>query len=388
MTRLSIGSRRNLAGALVTTAAAILALAFAGGTGEAETVVSQEHDFVVEEVVSGLDHPWGMAFLPDGGLLVTERSGTLRVVTGGRLQPEAVSGLPEIRVRGQGGLLDVALHPEFVSNRYVYLSYAAGTRRRSGTEVARGQLRGSRLENLEVLFQAEPKTRGGRHFGSRLLLLDGDLYISLGDRGSRDLAQDLSTHTGSMIRLRDDGTVPPDNPYIDVKDAQPEIYSVGHRNIQGLAVHPDTGALWSHEHGPRGGDEVNVLRPGVNYGWPVISYGREYATGRQVGEGTAQEGLAQPTLQWTPSIAPSGMAFYDADPFPEWQGNLFVGALVHRKLVRLVLDGERVVHQENLLVNQVGRIRDVRAGPDGLIYLLTDAPAPRGAVLRLRPSSS
>ncbi len=367
-------------------AATALTLILAGGIAQAETIASQEHDFVVEEVTRGLDHPWGMAFLPDGRMLVTERTGRLRIVANGRLEPEPVSGLPDIRVRGQGGLLDVALHPEFSDNRYVYLSYAAGTRQRSGTEVARGQLRGNRLENLEVLFRAEPKTRGGRHFGSRLAFLDGDLYISLGDRGSRELAQDLSAHHGSMIRLRDDGSTPPDNPYLGVEDARPEIYSIGHRNIQGLAVHPDTDALWSHEHGPRGGDEVNVLRPGVNYGWPVISYGREYASGRQVGEGTARDGMAQPALQWTPSIAPSGMAFYAGEAFPKWRGNLFVGALVHRKLVRLVLGGERVVHQEELLVNQVGRIRDVRTGPDGLIYLLTDAPSPRGAVLRLRPA--
>ena len=353
----------------------------------ADVIVSEEHAFRVVVVAIGLDHPWGLAFLPDGRLLVTERPGRLRTVTGGRLDHEPIAGIPKVRASGQGGLLDVALHPEFGENGWVYLSYAAGRRWSSGTEVARGRLRGHRLEDVEVLFRALPKSSGGRHFGSRLRFApDGHLFISLGDRGDRHRAQDRGDHAGSIVRLRDDGSVPPDNPFVGVDGARPEIFTTGNRNVQGLAFHPETGALWSHEHGPRGGDELNVVRPGVNYGWPVISYGREYMSGLQVGEGTHRDGLAQPIHQWTPSIAPSGLTVYDGDRFPAWRGNLFVGALSFRLLARLVLDGERVVHEERLLENRYGRIRDVRTGPDGLIYLLTDAPAPYGALLRLEPA--
>ena len=348
---------------------------------------SEEHAFRVVTVVAGLDHPWGLAFLPDGRMLVTERPGRLRTVTAGRLDPEPVAGVPKVRASGQGGLLDVALHPNFGENGWVYLSYAAGNRHGAGTEVARGRLRGNRLEDVDVLFRALPKSGGGRHFGSRLRFApDGILFVSLGDRGDRRRAQDPGNHAGSIIRLRDDGTVPPDNPFVDVDGALPEIYTLGNRNVQGLAFDPETGLLWSHEHGPRGGDELNVVRPGVNYGWPVISYGREYMSGNQVGEGTHRDGLAQPVHQWTPSIAPSGLTVYDSDQFPEWRGNLFVGALRFRLVARLVLDGERVVHEEHLLEGRYGRIRDIRTGPDGLIYLLTDAPAPYGALLRLEPA--
>lgn len=378
--------RLRLPAPLASAVACAVALAAPQATAS-EIVSSKEHDFTVEEVARDLDHPWGMAFLPDGRILVTERPGQLRIVAADSLAPAPIAGLPEVRAHGQGGLMDVVPHPDFAANRYIYFSFAAGARQQAGTEVARGRLRDGRLEDVEVLFRSQPKTRGGRHFGSRLAFLDGDLYISLGDRGQRELAQDLASHHGSMIRLRDDGATPVDNPFASTPGALPEIYSLGHRNIQGLAVHPETGALWSHEHGPRGGDEVNLVEPGVNYGWPVISYGREYANRRQVGEGVAQEGLAQPVLQWTPSIAPSGMAFYDGDAFPRWQGSLFVGALAHRKLVRLTLDGARITGQEDLLADRLGRIRDVRQGPDGLLYLLTDAPAPNGALLRLRPAA-
>ena len=288
--------RRGVLAALIATGAAIDSPAV-----QAETFESEEHAFRVVTVTTGLDHPWGLAFLPDGRLLVTERPGRLRTVTAGRLDPEPVAGVPKVRASGQGGLLDVALHPRFDENRWVYLSYAAGNRHGTGTEVARGRLRGNRLEGVEVLFRALPKSGGGRHFGSRLRFApDGHLFITLGDRGDRHRARDPGDHAGSIIRLRDDGTVPPDNPFVGVDGARPEIYTLGNRNVQGLAFDPETGLLWSHEHGPRGGDELNVVRPGVNYGWPVISYGREYMSGNQVGEGTHRDGLAQPVLQWTP----------------------------------------------------------------------------------------
>ena len=359
---------------------------------------SEEHAFRVAVVAIGLDHPWGLAFLPDGRMLVTERSGSLRTVSvEGLLDPEPVGGVPRVHASGQGGLLDVALHGQgglpgpspFGENGWVYLSYAAGHWGRAGTEVARGRLRGKRLEDVKVLFRALPKSSGGRHFGSRLRFApDGHLFISLGDRGDRHRAQDPADHAGSIVRLRDDGGIPPDNPFTGVGGTRPEIYTIGNRNVQGLAFHPETGVLFAHEHGPRGGDELNMVRPGVNYGWPVISYGREYASGVAVGEGTHRVGMAQPVHQWTPSIAPSGLTVYDGDRFPGWRGNLFVGALRFRLLARLVLDGERVVHEERLLEDRYGRIRDVRTGPDGLLYLLTDAPAPLGALLRLEPASA
>ena len=378
---------RRLQGALLAAAVAA-ANAVAPPAVRADVFESEEHAFRVVVVAIGLDHPWGLAFLPDGRLLVTERSGRLRTVNGeDRLDPEPVAGVPRVHASGQGGLLDVALHPDFGENGWVYLSYAAGHWGRAGTEVARGQLRGKRLEDVEVLFRALPKSGGGRHFGSRLRIgPNGRLFISLGDRGDRHRAQDPGDHAGSIVRLRSDGGIPPDNPFAGAGGARPEIYTVGNRNVQGLAFHPETGVLFAHEHGPRGGDELNVVRAGVNYGWPVISYGREYGSGAPVGEGTHREGMAQPIHEWTPSIAPSGLTVYDGDRFPGWRGNLFVGALRFRLLARLVLDGERVVHEERLLQDRYGRIRDVRTGPDGLLYLLTDAPAPLGALLRLEPA--
>ena len=380
--------RARRSGGVLLAASIAAGVAATPWTIHADVFESEEHAFRVVEVASGLDHPWGLAFLPDGRMLVTERAGRLRTVTAeGRLDPEPVAGVPRVHASGQGGLLDVALHPDFPENGWVYLSYAAGRWGRAGTEVARGRLRGHRLEDVEVLFRALPKSGGGRHFGSRLRFApDGHLFVTLGDRGDRHRAQDPGDHAGSIIRLRDDGSIPPDNPFTGTGGARPEIYTVGNRNVQGLAFHPGTGTLFAHEHGPRGGDEVNVVRPGVNYGWPVISYGREYGSGDPVGEGTHRDGMAQPILQWTPSIAPSGLTVYDGDRFTGWRGNLFVGALRFRLLARLVLDGKRVVHEERLLEDRYGRIRDVRTGPDGLLYLLTDAPAPLGALLRLEPA--
>jgi glucose/arabinose dehydrogenase len=314
-----------------------------------------------------------MAFLPDGRMLVTEKAGRLRIVKDDRLDPQPVAGLPEVAVVGQGGLMDVALHPRFSENGLVYLSFAARGADGVGTEVARGRLTDHRLENVQLIFRQSPKGSTGRHFGSRLVFdRQGYLYITLGDRGEMERAQRPGDHAGSVIRLHDDGRVPKDNPFVGKPGWKPEKYTLGNRNQQGAALHPQTGVLWTHEHGPQGGDEVNVIRAGANYGWPVITYGVQYVIGTQIGEGTHKPGMEQPAWKWVPSIAPSGMAFYTGDKFPKWRGSLFVGALKAQLLVRLELDGEKVVREERLLQGALGRIRDVRAGPDGYLYLLTD----------------
>jgi glucose/arabinose dehydrogenase len=351
-----------------------------------DTLKSDEHEFRVVKVVEGLERPWGLAFLPDGRMLVTERAGRLRIIRDGKLEPQAVTGLPQIAQHGQGGLLDVALHPRFADNALVYLSYAARGSDGVGTEVARGKLAGDRLENVQVIFRQQPKGGTGRHFGSRLVFdRAGLLYITLGDRGEMERAQKPDDHAGSVIRLHDDGRVPADNPFVGKSGWKPEKYTLGNRNMQGAALNPQTGLLWTHEHGPQGGDEVNVIRAGVNYGWPVITYGVNYGTGTKIGEGTAKPGMAQPLHYWVSSIAPSGMAFYTGDKFPRWRGDLFVGALKDQMLVRLKLDGEKVVREERLLKGRLGRIRDVRAGPDGYVYLLTDET--NGVLARLEPAS-
>ncbi len=363
----------------------ILLLLLITAVPAAQAAQAPSQSFSFEILTDGLEHPWGLAFLPDGGMLVTERPGRLRLADAdGHLHPQPIGGLPPIRPHGQGGLLDVALHPDFRDNRLVYFSFAEADSQGVGTAVARGQLRGHRLEQVETIFRLLPKSGARQHFGSRLVFdNDGYLFITLGDRGERTRAQDLNDHAGSVIRLHDDGRIPADNPFVQRQGARPEIYSYGHRNAQGAALHPDTGRLWIHEHGPQGGDELNIPAAGVNYGWPVITYGAEYMTGFKIGEGTHKAGMAQPVYYWTPSIAPSGMAFYTGDRFPGWNGNLFVGSLKFRLLVRLVLDGERIVSEERLLKDELGRIRDVRQGPDGLLYLLTDQDD--GWLVRLVP---
>ncbi|MCW8918280.1 MAG: PQQ-dependent sugar dehydrogenase [Gammaproteobacteria bacterium] len=343
-----------------------------------------EPPFRVTVVAQGLEHPWGMAFLPDGGILVSERPGRLRLIEQGRLAPEPIAGLPPIAAEGQGGLLDVALHPRYAENGWLYLSFSARGEGGLGTEVVRGRLRGRRLTGVEPIFKVAKKSHGGRHFGSRLLFdRAGYLYITLGDRGDGARAQRLDDHAGSLVRLHDDGRIPHDNPFIGKTGARPGIFSYGHRNPQGLALHPQTGEVWSHEHGPQGGDEINLIRAGRNYGWPVITYGVNYGWGTKIGEGTHKEGMAQPLHYWNPSIAPSGMTFYSGDKFPQWRGNLFVGALKFQLLARLELDGDRVIREERLLQGELGRIRDVRQGPDGYLYLLTDEQV--GRLLRLEP---
>jgi glucose/arabinose dehydrogenase len=349
-----------------------------------QVIKTQKHDLRIVKIVSGLEHPWGLAFLPDGRIIVTERPGRLRMIRDGHLEEEPVSGLPAITASGQGGLLDVALHPDFIKNRLIYFSYSGPGKGGIGTEVARGKLSGNHLENLEVIFRMAPKSNTSRHFGSRLVFdQEGYLYITLGDRGKKARAQRPGDHAGSVIRLHDDGRVPADNPFVGQKEWRPEKYTSGHRNMQGATIHPETGSVWTHEHGPQGGDEINVIRPGMNYGWPVITYGVNYGTGTKIGEGTRKPGMAQPLYYWVPSIAPSGMTFYTGDKFKRWRGNLFVGALKDQMLVRLTLEGERVVSEERLLINKLGRIRDVSQGPDGFLYLLTDEKD--GMLFRLEP---
>ncbi|MEM7225135.1 MAG: PQQ-dependent sugar dehydrogenase [Pseudomonadota bacterium] len=345
---------------------------------------SERHDFRVVTVAEDLDHPWGLAFLPNGDMLVTERRGRLRLIKDGELQATAIGGTPDVVARGQGGLLDVALHPDFAENQLVYLSYAGAGDGGAGTEVVRGRLVNTRLHDLEVIFRAAPKTGGRNHYGSRLVFApDGTLYITVGDRVRyQDQAQDPGDHLGTVVRVNDDGSVPADNPLIDQAGARPEVFTYGHRNAQGLAWRPGAEQLWLSEHGPRGGDEVNLLKPGANYGWPEITYGINY-NGTPVSDRTSAPGMEQPVVYWDPSIAPSGLAFYEGEAFPNWQDNLFVGALAHQHLRRLELVEDQVVAQEALLEDLDERIRDVRVGPDGLIYVLTDSSD--GRLLRLEP---
>jgi glucose/arabinose dehydrogenase len=376
--------RRRLAALAI---GAAVAGAGCGGRTDAaaqETIASQQATFELVTVVTGLEHPWGMAFLPDASILVTERAGRLRIVREGQLAAEPIEGVPPVYASGQAGLLDVALDPEFASNRLIYLSYAAEGDGGNSTRVARAVLGDGRLESLEVIFTAQPLVRASKHFGSRLAFdRAGHLFITVGERGQGERAQNLGEDNGKVIRLHPDGSVPEDNPFTGTAGARPEIFSYGHRNPQGLAIHPQTGIPWLHEHGARGGDEVNIVRPGVNYGWPVITYGIDYS-GAPIGEGTHKEGMAQPIHYWVPSIAPSGMAFYEGEAFSEWRGDLFVGALRSELLARLELDGEEVVAEERLLDGAIGRIRDVEVGPDGFLYLLTDESD--GGLYRLEPA--
>ena len=346
-----------------------------------EAIVSDQAAFRLVRVLEGLKNPWAMAFLPDGGILITERPGQLKLWRDGRLS--AVRGLPDIYASGQGGLLDIAVHPDFGENRLIYFTYSASGPGGSGTALYRARLDGNELRDGEELYRL-PRFTGTRvHFGSRIVFApDGTLYMSIGDRGDRTRAQQIDDSAGSTLRFNDDGSIPDDNPLAGRVGALPEIYSYGHRNAQGMAVHPQTGRIWQHEHGPRGGDEVNILKPGANYGWPAVTFGEEYRGG-SIGTGTAAPGIEPPLLHWTPSIAPSGMSFYTGNLFPEWRGNLFVGALAGKHLRRIELDGERAVSQEVLLKDRIGRIRDVRQGPDGFLYLLTDAAD--GSLYRLEP---
>ena len=365
-------------------ALSILLLSTSLATAE-EIYHSHHHDFKLTQITDGLERPWGLAFVPNGDVLISERVGRLRIIRDGQLDPKPITGLPKnIYVKGQGGLLDVAIHPEFAKNRLVYISYAGRGRGGAGTEVARGRLVGNSLQDTETIFRVSPKTPGAHHYGSRLVFADdGTLFITTGDRYDRlHDAQDPRNHLGSIIRLNDDGTIPSDNPFINHARNQAEIYSYGHRNAQGIAKRPSDQSIWSHEHGPRGGDEVNKLKPGTNYGWPAITYGIDYS-GEIISDKTHAPGMEQPVVYWDPSIAPSGMAFYTGTHFPHWEGDLFVGALALQHLRRLEMKGDEVVSQE-VLLEGMARIRDVRNGPDGYLYILTDEK--NGKLLRLVPS--
>jgi glucose/arabinose dehydrogenase len=368
---------------------ALLVLAAPASAQTEPTVLKSEKTSIrVEVIASGLQNPWGLTFLPDGRALVTERPGRLRIIGKDNKLSDPVGGVPEVAAVGQGGLLDVALSPDFAKDNLVYVSFAE-PRGASGssTSVARGKLvekdGKAALEDVKVIFRQEPARLGGFHFGSRLVFArDGNLFITTGERNLKTPSQDLSNHIGKIIRVTPDGGVPKDNPFVNDKNAKPEIWSYGHRNVQGAALHPQTGKLWTIEHGARGGDEINIPQAGKNYGWPVITYGVDYS-GARIGEGTHKEGMEQPIFYWDPSIAPSGSMFYTGDLFPAWKGNLFTGGLALTLLSRLELDGEKIVKEERLLEEMGNRIRDVRQAPDGSIWLLVDAR--NGKVLRLTP---
>ena len=357
-----------------------------------ETFETEGPAIRVETVADGLSHPWAIEFLPEGGMLVTEREGNLRVLgTDGSLS-EPISGVPEVDAQGQGGLLDVALDPDFAGNRTIYLSYAEAGEGGNGTAVARGVLNAdtTALDNVEMIFRQQPKVPSRAHFGSRLVFDgDGHLFVTLGERSDeqfREQAQDLNSHLGKIVRINPDGSVPDDNPFVGQEGAQPEIWAYGVRNVQAAAINPESSVLWEIEHGPRGGDELNIIEPGANYGWPVVSLGVNYS-GTPVGTGEQRaEGMVDAIYTWTPVIAPSGMMFYDGEAFPDWQGNLFVGGLASTALVRLTLDGNSVAGEERLLEDLGLRIRDVKQGPDGAIYVATDES--NGEILRISPAEA
>jgi aldose sugar dehydrogenase len=339
--------------------------------------------FRVVPVVSGLDTPWSLAFLPDGDMLVTERPGRLRIVRGGVLDPTPIAGTPDVRAMGQGGLFEVALHPQYATNQFIYLTYAKPGEGGAATALARGRFDGRTLSDVKDILVSQTWGTAGQHFGGKIAFgADGMLYLTTGDRGSRDRAQDLSDHAGTVLRLRDDGTVPPDNPFVNRQGARPEIYSYGHRNGQSLAFRPGTDELWQTEHGPQGGDELNLILPGRNYGWPIATFGREYS-GEIISPNPWNEEVQPPATIWTPSIGTSGMAFYTGDAFPAWQGNLFVGGLSGMTINRLGINEKGMPGRETLLFELGQRVRDVRQGPDGLLYVVTNSN-PSG-ILRIEP---
>jgi glucose/arabinose dehydrogenase len=384
-------SLMKVAAALALTAA--MSAWWTSPAGAQETMgYSAYHDYRIVTVAEGLERPWSMAFLPGGDMLITEKPGRLRIYRDGALLPNPVQGTPEVFTQGQAGLLDVVPHPDFENNRLLYLSYSKPLADgESTTAVIRGRFENDRLTNVEEIFEAV--TRGRGHYGSRLAFdADGYLFITVGDRQaspSGDLeahpAQDLSNHHGVVVRLHDDGRVPEDNPFVGQEGARPEIWTYGHRNPQGLLIHPQTGDVWITEHAPQGGDELNLIRKGANYGWPVIGYGVNYGSGSAIHEGTHREGMEQPHKVWVPSIGTSGLAIYEGDRFPNWRGSILAGGLSGARVTLLALDGTDVVREETL-VQGLGRVRDVRIGPDGFIYIAVDhrqgEPTP---IVRLEP---
>ncbi len=360
---------------------ASLALALQVG-GKDRPIDTKQGQIKVETVAQGLDQPWGFAFLPDGRMLVTEKRGRLRIVAKDGVISEPIEGVPEVIAHGQGGLLDVALDPAFAENGLVYLSYSEPGEEGAGTAVARGKLGERRLENVEVIFRQKPKVSGGNHFGSRLAFSpDGKLFVTLGDRFKFDPAQDLANDIGKIVRINPDGSIPEDNPFVGQEGKLPEIWSYGHRNAQGAAIHPVTGKLWESEFGPFGGDELNIPEAGKNYGWPVVSWGKHY-DGTDIPDPPEHPEFADAIYHWNPVISPSGMTFYTGDAIPGWKGNLILSGLSSRSITRLELDEEKVVGEERIPIRN--RIRDVAQGPDGALYALTDAG--NGKILKLTPA--
>jgi glucose/arabinose dehydrogenase len=379
-----IGGRMFRYARLPSTVFAAGLLTAAGCPAPAAESLTDDARFTLTAVSGELENPWGLAFLPDGRMLVTERPGRLRIVTSDGRLSEPLADVPEVLHRGQGGLLDVALDPAFATNSTIYLSYSEPGSDGAGTAVARARLTDGGLQDVAVIFRQHPKVDARIHYGSRLVFSrDGTLFVTLGDRGMRVQAQNLRSHLGKVVRIDTSGGIPSDNPFAGRADALPEIWSYGHRNVQGAALDPATGQLWTAEHGARGGDEINRPEAGRNYGWPVITYGVDYS-GARIGEGTAKPGMEQPIHYWDPSIAPSGMTFYTGDAFPEWRGDLFVGSLKFGYLARLDIEDGRIVGEEKLLEDLDERVRDVRQGPDGNLYLLIDEDDSR--ILKLAPA--
>jgi len=366
----------NLFGALV--AAAVFVSQPLSAAERPRILETQSGRVAVETIASGLNNPWSLAFLPDGRMLVTERAGRIRIVTREGNLSAPLSGVPAVYSSGQGGLLDIVLAPDFASSRLVYFSFGEPGEGGASTAVARARLGEDRLQDLTVILRTIPRTGGGAHFGSRLAFgRDGTLFVTTGDRFQFDPAQDLSNHIGKVLRINGDGSVPSDNPFVGRPNVRPEIWSSGHRNVEGAAIHPETGRLWTHEMGPAGGDELNVTERGRNYGWPLVSWGRHY-DGRDIPDPPTRADFAQSIRHWTPVIAPSGMDFYTGDAIPSWKGNLLIGGLVARAIVRLTLNGEQVTGEERISLG--GRIRDVVQGPDGAVYALDES---NGTILRL-----
>jgi glucose/arabinose dehydrogenase len=373
---------------LLVVSATVTILAAATPVQAQRNFTSSAGSIAVETVAVGLANPWALAFLPDGRLLVTEKPGRMRIVGKDGKLSAALAGVPAVFARSQGGLHDVVLDRGYAQNGTIYFCFAEPADGGGRTALARAKLIADgtpRLDDVKVIFRQEGPLSSGNHFGCRIAQgSDGNLFLTMGDHFStRDQAQNLANHLGKIVRIRPDGSVPPDNPFVNRQGAKPEIWSYGHRNAQGAAIHPQSGKLWEHEHGPRGGDEVNIPEAGKNYGWPVIGYGIDYS-GAKIHESTQKAGMEQPVKYWVPSIAPSGMTFYTGDLFPAWRGNLFVGALAGQALVRLPLDGEKVGQEERLLQELRERIRDVRQGPDGALYLATDNSS--GRILRVAPA--
>ena len=366
---------------------------------ESSNLTTSQNDVAVGEnfkkttILEGLEHPWSITWLPDGAMLITERPGRLRIVRNGVLAPQPIAGVPEVLAVGQGGLMDVSLHPNFRENRLIYLTYSHGSEQSNRTRVARATFEGSALQNLEVIFEVSQAKSGNQHFGSRIVWLpDNTMLVAIGDGGNppiqmdgdliRKQAQNLNSHLGKIVRLNDDGSVPQDNPFVTSSNADPAVWSYGHRNIQGITFDRANNRLWSTEHGSRGGDELNLVEAGKNYGWPVVTHSREYSGG-EISQERSRPGMVDPKVVWTPAIAPSGLAFYSSDRFPGWKGELFAGGLVSQDVRHIDLDAEgNIISQESIPIGQ--RVRDVRQSPDGLLYILTDEP--NGQLLRLEPT--